>query len=286
VDEAEVLLDEPGESQEDGAVLIGLADAGDPTAWLHYAQSVPTGDGGALYLVLDAPVEEWPDVLESAQESVTIDGDASFDVFDPADVEEAVDDAPAVEYDQEAAGLVDDDLFVGPAYGYEITWPESWALNEVMGYPVLSRAAVAWDEVHIAESGTEADPPPFFDFYSVYPRQTTAEQELAIFVDPEWVALGFPEEVEVTVLLQEAGDEEAEALVAVTFPETGEVEYAWFRFARDNGETDLYFYLKARSEDFPDAWETLTEEITLNGDPIDVIFAWDEVDEAIADFED
>jgi hypothetical protein len=286
VDEVVVLLEHSGSGDQDGGVLIGLADAGDPTAWLHYAQSVPTGDGGALFLTLDAPVEEWPEVLESARAGVTVDGGAAFDVFDIADVEAAVDDAPVVEFDQAAAGLVDDDLYIGPAFGDEVAWPESWALNVVIRYPVLSKAAVAWDEVHIAETGTAADPPPFFDFYSMYPRQTTAAQELAIFVDPEWVSLGFREEVDVTVLLQAEGDAEAEALVAVTFPETGEIEYAWFRWTRDEGESDQYFYLKARSEDFTHAWDVLTGEIILNGDAIDVMFSDDDVEEAIAGFED
>jgi hypothetical protein len=286
VDDTEVLLEESGSVTEDGAVLIGLADAGDPRAYIHYAQSVATGDGGALYVVLDAAVESWPKVLEAARESVTVDGTVPFGVFDQGDVEAALADAPVVPYTETGAGLVNDTTYVSPAFGYELTWPDSWGLNHAVRVPVQSRAVVQYDEVHIAETDSGVDPPPFFDFHAAYVRQTTTEHELTILVDPEWVSLGFREEVEVTVLLADTSDTEAESLVAVTFPETGEIEYAWFRFARDGDRAELYIYLKARDVDFEGAWETMANgEISLDGDAIETILTWDDIEAAIAGFE-
>jgi hypothetical protein len=287
VDETKVLLEEPGSANGDGAVLIGLADAGDPRAYIHYAQSVPTADGGALYMVLDAAVESWPKVLESARESVTVDGTAPFDVFDEGDIGPALADAPNVPYTEEGAGLVDDVTYDSPAFGYELTWPDSWGLSHTIRYPVLSKAVVQFDEAHIADFGSEADPPPFFDFYATYPRESTIAQEAAFLVDPDWVSQGFRQEVEVSVLLQETSDTAAESLVAITFAETGEIQYAWFRFARDGDRSDLYFYLKARDDDFAAAWETMTNgEIALDGDAIDTMITWDAIEAAIADFEE
>jgi len=286
VDAVEVLLQDPGTGNDDGAVLLGLADAGDPFAYVHYAQSVPVNGGGALSLMLDARLEDWPDALEAAQEGVTIDGEALFDVFPEDEVADALANAPSVPFSEEEAGLVGDGVFVSPAFGYEVTWPETWGLNPVVRVPVRSTSVVPFDEVHLAEDDPETDPPPFFDFYASYQRETTMEQELAVFVDPEWIALGFREEIDSTVLLQDTSGNEAEALLAVTIQDTGDVEYVWLRFARDGERADLYFYMKARSDDFEGAWDTMvTGEIALDGDPIETLFAWDDIEDAIAGFE-
>jgi hypothetical protein len=284
VDDIEVLLADPGSEETDGGVLIVMSDASLPHPVFHFKQSVANEDGLAVYVMVEAPGDVFLDVWEAAERGLTLNG-TSFDLqFDVDEIEEAMDSYEAVEYSEEAAGLVGTRQFEGPVCGVSVEWNRSWEISRDLENPIVSDPIEFYDALFLNQVGA-GDVGPFLDMQSIGVLEfTDAGRLVDERVRPEAMEAIWGPDIDSEVVLREVRDSDAEAMVAMEIPGVDEPVYTWVHYGWvEATECNAYFRITATASEFEEAWTTVTGDfdIQIAGEPVEYLLTWDDIEEVI-----
>lgn len=279
-DTIEVPLVESGSETAAGATLTLISDGGMADSYAEYRESLPGLDYG-LYVLTLAPLPDFPEVQESAQNGILIDGEPRFAVFSGADVDSALTEFDPVEFDEELAGLVDDTTYVSPRCAYEVTWPRDWTVDYVESSPVDER-----DYLELVGEQAAVDPLSWsigvYGDYSTEPGAGEMEYELDRWTSQEWTGDVLGPLTGYEVLLDEIEDDTwGERLVAVDLEADGSTVFVWSGVAVDQPGCVRFVDVFMTVETAEETWAVATQELMINGEELASEFSWREIEDAI-----
>lgn len=263
------------------------ADSGD-VYYLVY-ESVTLDDGVTMYLIWTFG-EGWTD-YESASEDLALDGDSLDPVFTSAELEAAIEANEEIEMTHgiaesaEKAGLVSDTEYESPQFGHTLEWTDDWAIdywysdpaNTAIGPAVLSDEDEEVDGIHLMWDSPQ-DTSAFLavSIHSEKPGGPDADIETWIeeYIENEWTE-------QVDVLLEETSPSSSAILVSSVHTYTCRQPLTLFQsILLDDGTTQV-IVLGASANTFTGAYEATSEDMTFNGDSIDLVFSPADLEEAI-----
>lgn len=187
----------------------------------------------------------------------------------------------------EDAGLIDDQSYESPQFGYTLDWSSDWAVDvavvELYGYqPVSSDAEIEQDLLYLLWSGG-----PNEEAYVIVSGQTTnrggPDGEADEWTDPDWIDENWEPNLEVDVLLDDTTRDAAAVLYAVEDSEDpgSPIYYTIYQsIALDDGTT-LYLTFSAAEDVAEDAYDSWASDVEIDGAPIDLVFDWQDIEAAL-----
>lgn len=216
-------------------------------------------------------------------------------------IKDAVNDDPATEEateepfdpveqssEWEDAGLIDDQAYESPQFGYTIDWSADWAVDLFYDQPdqdlqpVLSNEDIEQDIIYLLWSGG-----PDEEAYAIYSGQTANRGgpagEVEEWTDPDYIEDAWSPDLEVEVLLEDTTRTSAAVLYSVEDPADpdGPVSYTVYQVIELEDGTTLYLTFSASEDVAEAAYESWVSDIEIDGEPLDVIFDWSDIEAAM-----
>lgn len=225
-------------------------------------------------------VSDDPATEEATEEPL----DDSFDDpdFDP-------DDEPSDASDLEAAGLIDDDAYESPQFGYTIEWSRDWevdyAIEEFNDHlPVISDEGNEQDRLYLVWFGGPGE-----ESYAIVSGQTAnrggPDGDVEEWLDPDYIMdpdQWDPTKFDVEPLLDDSTRDTGAVLYSVIDTENNDAQYytIYQSIEYQDGFT-LYLTFSAHEDWFEASYASWSEDIEIYGEPVDVVFGWDDIEDEI-----
>ena len=188
----------------------------------------------------------------------------------------------------EDAGLIDDQAYESPQFGYTIDWSADWAVDLFYDQPdqdlqpVLSNEDIEQDIIYLLWSGG-----PDEEAYAIYSGQTANRGgpagEVEEWTDPDYIEDAWSPDLEVEVLLEDTTRTSAAVLYSVEDPADpdGPVSYTVYQVIELEDGTTLYLTFSASEDVAEAAYASWSEDVEIDGEPLDVVFDWDDIEAAM-----
>lgn len=197
---------------------------------------------------------------------------------DPA-TEEATDE-PADPEDLEAAGLVGSRSYESPQFGYTVDWSRDWDVDAYYEPPVISSEDDEQDLLYLVwtdGSGAEA--------YGIFSGQTASrgggDADVEEWTDPDYIAEQWNANFEVEPLLDDTTRDAGAVLFSVVDSDNDSQYYTIYQSIELEDGTTLYLTFSSHEDSFEDAYTSWSDDLELNGDPIDAVFTWADIEAAL-----
>jgi len=206
------------------------------------------------------------------------DDPATEEPFDP--VEQAS--------EWEEAGLIDDQSYESPQFGYTLDWSSDWAVDvyydqpEEDLQPVMSDEEIEQDIIYLLWTNSAGD-----EAYAIVSGRSTnrggPDGDIEEWTDPDWIEQTWEPSLEVEVLLDDTTRDTAAVLYAVQDPEEpqGLVYYTIYQSIVLDEGTTLYLTFSAPEDVVEDAYDSWASDVEIDGAPIDVVFDWEDIEAAV-----
>lgn len=211
-------------------------------------------------------------------------GEATEEPFDPA-TEEATEEPfdPAEQAgDWEAAGLIDDQSYESPQFGYTLEWSRDWAVDVYYDPPVISDEDIEQDIVYLLWTGG-----PDEEAYAILGGQTAnrggPDGDVEEWLDPDFIEATWEPHLDVEALLDDTTRDAGAVLYSVVDSEDpgGFVFYTIYQSIELEDGTTLYLTFSAGEDVVEDAYASWASDLEVDGAPIEVVFDWDDIEAAI-----
>ncbi len=218
------------------------------------------------------------------------DDPATEEPFDPATEEATEEPFDPVEQasDWEEAGLIDDQSYESPQFGYTVDWSRDWAVDaavqELYGDPpVISDEDIEQDIIYLIWTDGEGA-----EAYAIISGQTAnrggPEGEVEEWTDPDYIEDQWDTSlIEVEVLLDDTTRDAGAVLYSLVDTEDpgGPVFYTIYQSIELEDGTTLYLTFSAGEDVVEDAYASWASDLEIDEAPIDVVFDWDDIEAAI-----
>lgn len=184
--------------------------------------------------------------------------------------------------DWEEAGLLSDDSYESPLFGYTVDWSGDWALDVYYDPPVISDAEIEQDLLYLLWSGG-----PDEEAYVIISGQTVnrggPEGEVEEWTDPDYIETQWEPNLDVEVLLDDTTRDAGAVLYSVIDSEEPDslVYYTIYQVTELDDGTTLYLTFSASEVVVEDAYASWSEDVEIDGEPVAVVFDWDDIEAAI-----
>jgi hypothetical protein len=189
-------------------------------------------------------------------------------------------DEPTDPEDLEAAGLVGTRSYESPQFGYTIDWSRDWDVDTYYDPAVISDEEIEQDMIYLIWSdgdGAEA--------YVVVSGQTAnrggAEGDVEEWTDPEFIEDQWDPAFDIEVLLDDSTSDAGAVLYSVSDSENDQLYYTIYQSLELEDGTTLYLTFSAHEDWVEDAYTSWSEDIEIDGAPIDVVFEWADIEEVL-----
>lgn len=195
------------------------------------------------------------------------------------------DDEPSDAADLEAAGLVDDDAYESPQFGYTVEWSRDWAVDFEIELirdhaPVISDEDAELDQLYAIWSGGPGE-----ESYAIFSGQTAnrggPDGDIEEWTDEDWIEDQWDADFDVDVLLEDTTRTAAAVLYSVVQTEDDFQHYTIYQAFELEDGTTLYLTFSAFEEWFEESYLSWSEDVEINGEPLDLVFDWDDIEDAI-----
>jgi hypothetical protein len=183
--------------------------------------------------------------------------------------------------DPEDAGLVDDVTYESPQFGYELSWSEDWELDTYYDPAVVSNEEEELDQICIMWSGG-----PDEESYAIFAGQTAnrggPENDVEEWTDEDYIADQWAESFESTPIGDDTTRDSGAVLYSVVDTDNDYQYYTLYQSTELADGTTLYITFSGYEDWFEDSYAAFSEEVLLDGDPIELVFDADQISELIA----
>lgn len=233
----------------------------------------------ALLLCLAPATVMGQGIKDAVDDPATEEG--TDEPFDPADEPSSS--------DWEAAGLIDDQSYESPQFGYTVDWSRDWAVDvyydqpEEDLQPVMSDERNQQDIIYLVWSGGP-NQEAYVIFAGFPSKRGGPAGDVEEWTDPDYIERQWDtNNMEVEVLLEETTRDAGAVLYSVVDTEDpgGLVYYTIYQSIELEDGTTLYLTFSAGEDWFEDAYESWVSDLEVDGAPIDVVFEWEEIEAAI-----
>lgn len=186
--------------------------------------------------------------------------------------------ASAIDPVLQAGGLVSEQRYESPQYGFSVEWDDTWMLDYDYDTPVISNTQEQVDAVHITTA----------ELYTPFMRVAaydgaewgSMEEIVARLTSEEWLDIAYPGAQKQVVLQKYAGNRGGMVVSRTT--DSGHEYIAIFEaHLVDDGETLLLVTMTTTPNQIASAHARTNETVRLDGAPPLVIFGVDEIVDAI-----
>lgn len=190
--------------------------------------------------------------------------------------------------DWEEAGLIDDQSYESPQFGYTVDWSRDWALDvyydqpEEGLQPVMSDERNEQDLIYLVWTGAPGE-----EAYVIVSGQLAnrggPDGDVEEWLDPDFIGDAWEPNFEVEALLDDTTRDAGAVLYSVADTEDpgGLVYYTIYQSMVLEDGTTIYLTFSAGEDWFEDAYESWTSDVEIDAAPIDVVFEWEEIEAAI-----
>ncbi len=189
------------------------------------------------------------------------------------------------EADLEDAGLVGTRSYESPLFNYTIDWSSDWevdfGIEEIDGHPpVISDEEGEQDRLYLLWSAGPGE-----EAYAIFSGQTLnrggPDGDIEEWTDQEWIDDMWASDFEVEALLDDTARSSAAVLYSVVAPEGNFQYYTVYQSIELEDGTTLYLTFSAFEDWFEDSYISWSEDVEINGEPVDVTFDWEDIEDAI-----
>ncbi len=210
--------------------------------------------------------------------------EATEEPFDPATEEPTDEPFDPVEEssDWEAAGLVDDRSYESPQFGYAVDWSADWSLDVYYDPPVISDEEIEQDLLYLVWNGGPEE-----EAYVIISGQLTnrggPDGEVEEWTDPDFIEEQWEPNFEVEAVLDDTTRDSAAVLYSVADPEEPDslVYHTIYQATELDDGTTLYLTFSASEVVVEAAYESWSEDVEIDGEPLDLVFDWSDIEAAI-----
>ncbi len=221
------------------------------------------------------------------------------------DIKDALDDDPASEEateepfdpaeqaeEWEAAGLIDDQSYESPQFGYTLDWSRDWAVDTYYDLPdedvqpVMSNEDIGQDIIYLVWSGGRGGEEAYAVVTGYPSRQGAPGDDVELWTDPEFIGQQWDSDaIEAEAILDDTARNAGAVLYSLVDLEdqAGPVFYTLYQSIELEDGTMLYLTFSASEDVIEDAYASWASDLEVDGEPIDLVFAWDDIDAAIQD---
>lgn len=204
--------------------------------------------------------------------------EATEEPFDPAEESS----------DWEAAGLIDDQSYESPQFGYTLDWSRDWAVDVYYDLPdedlqpVMSNEDIEQDIIYLVWTGG-----PDEEAYAILSGQTAnrggPDGDIEEWLDPDFIEATWEPNLDVEPLLDDTTRDSGAVLYSVVDSEDpgGLVYYTIYQSIELEDGTTLYLTLSAGEDLVEDAYASWASDIEVDGAPLEVVFEWEDIEAAI-----
>jgi hypothetical protein len=182
--------------------------------------------------------------------------------------------------DLEAAGLVGRRSYESPQFGYTIDWSRDWDVDSYYEPPVVSSEDDEQDLIYLVwsdGSGSEA--------YAIFSGQTASrgggDADVEEWTDPDYIAEQWNANFDVEPLLDDTTRDAGAVLFSVVDTDNDSQYYTVYQSIELEDGTTLYLTFSSHEDSLEDAYTSWSEDVEINGEPIDVVFTWADIEGAI-----
>ena len=190
--------------------------------------------------------------------------------------------------DWEEAGLIDDQSYESPQFGYSLEWSRDWATDVFYDQPdedlqpVMSDEEIEQDIIYLVWTDADGN-----EAYVIVSGQSTnrggADGDVGEWLDPDFIEATWESNLEVEPLLDDTTRNAGAVLYSVVDSEDpgGLVYYTIYQSIELEDGTTLYLTFSASEEIAEDAYESWANDVELDGAPLDLVFNWDDIEAVI-----
>ena len=192
--------------------------------------------------------------------------------------------------DPEEAGLQTDTSYESPQFGYAIEWSKDWAVdtwyddpaNTDQGPSVKSNTKAELDQIYLAWSG-RSDATSYAIFSGQTANRGGAKGDVKEWTDKNYIADQWAENFDVKAISDDTKGKAGAVIFSVYDTDQDYQYYTIYQSIELKDGTTLYITFSGYEDYFIDGYTSFSEDVTLNGDPIDLVFTVDDAQAAIDD---
>lgn len=213
-------------------------------------------------------------------------------------IKDAVDDDPPTEEatvdpveqlgDWEESGLIDDQSYESPQFGYTVDWSRDWAVDvfydqpEEDLQPVMSDEDIGQDLLYLVWTGG-----PNEEAYAIISGQSanggSPDGDVEEWLAPDFIEATWEPNLDVKPVLDDTTRNAGAVLYSVADAEDpGSLVYytIYQSIALEDGTT-LYLTFSAGEDVVEDAYASWASNLDIDGAPLDLVFDWEDIEAAI-----
>jgi hypothetical protein len=184
----------------------------------------------------------------------------------------------------EEAGLISDTEYESPQFGYGVEWTEDWVLDDYFDnpdeglQPVMTDPENEQDRLYLIWTEGSSD---YGYIYIIGQTASRGGPDLDVeewsdadYIDSQWPA---DEGWEAEVLLAEEGRDRGSVVYSLISEEGVQYYTIYLSIELDGGEM-IYITFSTDENSFEDAFEHVSEDIEIDGDPIFTLYDWDDIE--------
>ncbi len=183
----------------------------------------------------------------------------------------------------EDAGLISDTEYESPQFGYVVEWTEDWVLDDYFDnpdeglQPVMTNPETEQDFLYLIWTEGSSD------YGYIYIIGQTASRggpdaDVEEWTDPDYIASQWPEDDwEAEVVLDEESRDRGSVVYALTDADGALYYTIYLSIELDGGEM-IYITFSTSEASFEDAFEHVSEDIEIDGEPIFTLYDWDDIE--------
>jgi hypothetical protein len=182
----------------------------------------------------------------------------------------------------EDAGIVDDRAYESPIWGWDLEWERGWDLDTYFDPPVTTDEANRYDALHLVWNGDGGD----YAYVAIEGARATVNDpadQIDVWTNPDFIDDAWGPTYDVTAILTYDDEDSAQVVYAIVDPVNGNAMYVTiFEVVVVNGDW-VFFTVNVDEASLEAAFDAVTTDLALNGDPILTGISWEEIEEAIED---
>ena len=179
--------------------------------------------------------------------------------------------------DPDDAGVTGRRAYESPLFGYTVDWKRGWALDEYFETPAISFPSDNQDALCLIWDDGE-----LYGFLSIIGQSASRggpDADVEEWTDPDYIEAQW-QDWDVEVLIA-ADRRDRGSVVYSLVNEDGARHFLIFFSIELRGGDMIYITFSANEASFEDAFERVSEDIEIDGEPVFTLYNWDDIEDVL-----
>jgi hypothetical protein len=191
--------------------------------------------------------------------------------------------------DFEDVGMTAEDAYESPQFGYTVEWSRDWGVDAYYLTddgdpdvdPVMSDENNEQDLLYLIW-GEDGGEPAYVIISGQSEGRGGPDADVEEWTDPDYIADQWADQFEAEALLDDTTRDAGAVLYSVVDTDDNDAQYytVYQSIEMEDGSM-LYLTFSAYEDWFEDAYTSWSEDVEIDGQPVDVVFTWEDIADAI-----